>query len=47
MAKDRKDQTAKSEEARLYGLDEETCLQSVNFAGAETHLLNERNQDEE
>jgi hypothetical protein len=32
--------------AHLFGLDEETSLQSVNFATTENHLLNEHYQDD-
>ncbi|WNF25026.1 hypothetical protein [Mesobacillus jeotgali] len=36
-----------SEVAQLFGLDEETSLQSVNFATTETSLLNEHFQEEQ
>ncbi|NKE04232.1 MULTISPECIES: hypothetical protein [Mesobacillus] len=36
-----------SEVAQLFGLDEETSLQSVNFATTENPLLNEHFQEEQ
>lgn len=35
------------EAARLFGLEEETSLQSVNFATTENSLLNERFQEDQ
>lgn len=37
---------AKEAEAKLFGLDEEISLQSVNFATTENPLLNEHFRDE-
>jgi hypothetical protein len=45
MDKDKKDiQHSKVDEAKLFGLDEEISLQSVNFATTENDLLNEHFQ---
>lgn len=46
MNKDRKDRSSDNEVAKLFGLDEETSLQSVNFATTENSLLNEHFQEE-
>ena len=46
MNKDRKDRSSDNEVAKLFGLDEETSLQSVNFATTENPLLNEHFQEE-
>lgn len=46
MIKDKKDRSSDNELAKLYGLDEETSLQSVNFATTENPLLNEHFQEE-
>jgi len=37
----KKGSTSKDAEAKLFGLDEELSLQSVNFATTENPLLNE------
>lgn len=39
--------TSKDAEARLFGLDEEASLLSVNFATTENLLLNEHFRDED
>lgn len=46
MDKDQKDIGPKGDEAKLFGLDKETSLQSVNFATTENPLLNEHFQEE-
>jgi hypothetical protein len=46
MKKDKKDRSSDNEVAKLFGLDEETSLQFVNFATTENPLLNEHFQEE-
>jgi hypothetical protein len=46
MNKDKRDKSSDHEVAKLFGLDEETSLQSVNFATTENPLLNEHFQEE-
>jgi hypothetical protein len=43
----KKDNGYEKEVAKLFGLDEETSLQSVNFATTENPLLNEHFQEEQ
>jgi hypothetical protein len=43
----KKDNAYEKEVAKLFGLDEETSLQSVNFATTENPLLNEHFQEEQ
>ncbi|GAM14493.1 hypothetical protein [Mesobacillus selenatarsenatis] len=47
MKKDKADHAYENEVAKLFGLDEETSLQSVNFATTENSLLNEHFQEEQ
>jgi hypothetical protein len=47
MKKDKAVDAYESEVAKLFGLDEETSLQSVNFATTENSLLNEHFQEEQ
>ncbi|WP_213369611.1 hypothetical protein [Mesobacillus boroniphilus] len=47
MKKNRADHAYESEVAKLFGLDEESSLQSVNFATTENPLLNEHFQEEQ
>ncbi|MCM3575180.1 MULTISPECIES: hypothetical protein [Mesobacillus] len=47
MKKDTEGEAYESEVAKLFGLDEETSLQSVNFATTENPLLNEHFQEEQ
>ncbi|MGA9227689.1 MAG: hypothetical protein WB217_15195 [Mesobacillus sp.] len=42
----KKESTTKDAEAKLYGLDKELSLQSVNFATTENPLLNEHIRDD-
>lgn len=46
MDKEQNEKGSKSAEAKLFGLDKETSLQSVNFATTENPLLNEHFQEE-
>ena len=46
MKKDKADDAYGREVAKLFGLDEETSLQSVNFATTENPLLNEHFHEE-
>ena len=46
VKKDKMEGAYESEVAKLFGLDEETSLQSVNFATTENPLLNEHFQEE-
>ncbi|CAM3796103.1 hypothetical protein [Mesobacillus thioparans] len=46
MNKDRVDMDDENGIAQLFGLDKETSLQSVNFATAESILLNEHVQED-
>ncbi|MFT9596444.1 hypothetical protein [Mesobacillus sp.] len=41
MKKEKADNAYENEVAKLFGLDEESSLQSVNFATTENPLLNE------
>ncbi|MBT2682450.1 hypothetical protein [Bacillus sp. ISL-37] len=47
MRKDKMEGAYENEVAKLFGLDEETSLQSVNFATTENRLLNEHFQEEQ
>lgn len=47
MKKGRADDAYESEVAKLFGLDEETSLQSINFATTENPLLNEQFHEEQ
>lgn len=48
MEKDKMEGVNEDEEvAKLFGLDEETSLQSVNFATTENPLLNEQFHEEQ
>jgi hypothetical protein len=47
VRKDKMEGAYENEVAKLFGLDEETSLQSVNFATTENRLLNEHFQEEQ
>lgn len=47
MAKEKKEGAYENEVAKLFGLDEETSLQSINFATTENPLLNEHFQEDQ